>query len=294
MIKKWYRFGKTAMYIERPANMDIPENMGKFEVSEPSPDDKKVYYEICFVDDMEPVCKKIAENSETKVLAERINLIVMETPTGECRFIYLIGGNLPFCAALQTAQDKWKVWVDIKSAGELHWDTVFISMLSLEKHIISWGGMILHTAFLCRNGEAILFSGPSTVGKSTQAGLWEKYRDGSRTINGDRCLLQKENGVWYACGWPVCGSSGICHNEKYPVKAVVMLRQAKENRCEKFGGARAFGEVFAQLTVNTWNSAFKRTVIDNTEALLRDVNVYELYCDISENAVKCLESKLYG
>lgn len=292
MIKKWYRFGKTAMYIQRPDNMIIPENMSKFEISEPSVEDMKVFYEIEFVDDTKPVCEKIIAN-EPKVLARRINFIVMETPTGECRFLYLAGWSLPFAAALQTAEDKWKVRIDIKSAGELHWDTVFISVLSLEKHIISWGGMILHTAFLCHDGEAVLFSGPSEVGKSTQAGLWEKYREGSRTINGDRCLLRKENGTWYACGWPICGSSGICNNEKYPVKAIVMLRQAKENRCERLSGAKAFGEVFAQLTVNNWNTDFKRTVIDNTESLLNEIEVYELYCDISENAVKSLEEKLY-
>ena len=72
-----------------------------------------------------------------------------------------------------------------------------------------------------------------------------------------------------------------------------MLRQAKENRCERLSGVRAFGEVFAQLTVNNWNTDFKRTVIDNTESLLNDIEVYELYCDISENAVSCLENKLY-
>lgn len=293
MITKWYRFGKTAMRIQRPDNMDIPENMSKFEILEPSPEDEKVYYEIEFVEDIKPICERIVEQKPNRELARRINFLVMETTTGECRFIYLIGSNLPFSAALQVAEDKWKVWIDIKSAGELHWDTIFISVLSLEKHIIAWGGMILHTAFLCHKGEAILFSGPSEVGKSTQAGLWEKYREDSRTINGDRCLLRKENGVWYACGWPICGSSGICNNEKYPVKAIVMLRQAKENRCERLSGARAFGEVFAQLTVNNWNTDFKRTVIDNTETLLNDIDVYELYCDISENAVKSLENKLY-
>lgn len=191
MITKWYRFGKTDMRIQRPDNMDIPENMSKFEISEPSSDDNKVYYEIEFVDDIKPICERIIEQKPSRELARRINFFVMETPTGECRFIYLIGSNLPFSAALQVAEDKWKVWIDIKSAGELHWDTIFISVLSLEKHIISWGGMILHTAFLCHKGEAILFSGPSEVGKSTQAGLWEKYREDSRTINGDRCLLRK-------------------------------------------------------------------------------------------------------
>lgn len=148
------------MRIQRPDNMDIPENMSKFEIPEPSSDDNKVYYEIEFVDDIKPICERIIEQKPNKELARRINFLVMETPTGECRFIYLIGNNLPFSAALQVAEDKWKVWIDIKSAGELHWDTIFIAVLSLEKHIIAWGGMILHTAFCVIKGRPYCFRDP--------------------------------------------------------------------------------------------------------------------------------------
>ena len=291
---KWYRFGRTAIQISRPDNMIIPENMGKFEIAEPNSDDRKVYYEIEFTDDIKSYSEKYGESEQNKVLAKRINLMVLSTPTGECRHLYFLNTELPYAVSLQTAEDKWQVWVLADINSELHWDTVFVAMLSLEKHMFANGDMILHTAFLCHDGQAILFSGPSEIGKSTQAGLWERYREDSRTINGDRCLLRKENGVWYACGWPICGSSGICNNEKYPVKAIVMLRQAKENQCEFFNGARAFGEVFAQITVNTWNIDFKRTVIDNVEALFNDISVYELYCDISEEAVKSLENKIFG
>lgn len=291
---KWYRFGRTAIQISRPDDMTIPENMGMFEIAEPKPDDRKVYYEIEFTDDIKSYSEKYGESEQNRVLAKRINLTVLSTPTGECRHFYFLNTELPYAVSLQTAEDKWKVWVSEDIDSELHWDTVFVAMLSLEKHMFANGDMILHTAFLCHEGQAILFSGPSEIGKSTQAGLWEKYTSNSHIVNGDRGLLMKENGVWYVGGWPVCGSSGICNNEKYPVKAIVMLRQAKENRCEFFNGARAFGEVFAQITVNTWNIDFKRTVIDNVEALFNDINVYELYCDISEEAVKCLENKIFG
>ena len=73
----------------------------------------------------------------------------------------------------------------------------------------------------------ILFSGPSGIGKSTQAGLWTKYRK-ARVINGDRTLLKKENGRWMSLGWPICGSSEICYNEAYPVKAVIFLGQGND------------------------------------------------------------------
>lgn len=291
---KWYRFGRTAIQISRPDNMTVPENMGKFEITEPNSEDRKIYYEIEFTDDIKSYSEKYGENGQNRVLAKRINLMVFSTPTGECRHFYFLNPELPYAVSLQTAEDKWKLWVSADINSELHWDTVFVAMLSLEKHMFANGDMILHTAFLCHEGQAILFSGPSEIGKSTQAGLWEKYTSDSHTVNGDRGLLMKENGVWYVGGWPICGSSGICNNEKYPVKAIVMLRQAKQNRCELLRGVQAFRELLPQITVNTWNSAFQLKAMDNIEDLINNIDVYELFCNISSEAVECLKEKIYG
>lgn len=291
---KWYRFGRTAIQISRPDNMTVPENMGKFEITEPNSEDRKIYYEIEFTDDIKSYSEKYGENGQNRVLAKRINLMVFSTPTGECRHFYFLNPDLPYAVSLQTAEDKWKLWVSADINSELHWDTVFVAMLSLEKHMFANGDMILHTAFLCHDGQAILFSGPSEIGKSTQAGLWEKYTSHSHTVNGDRGLLMKENGVWYVGGWPICGSSGICNNEKYPVKAIVMLRQSKENRCELLSGVQAFRELLPQITVNTWNSAFQLKAMDNIEDLINNIDIYELFCDISPEAVECLKEKIYG
>lgn len=290
---KWYRFGRTAIQISRPDNMTVPENMGKFEITEPNFEDRKIYYEIEFTDDIKSYSEKYGENGQNRVLAKRINLMVLSTPSGECRHLYFLNTELPYAVSLQTAEDKWKVWVLSDINSELHWDTVFVAMLSLEKHMFANGDMILHTAFLCHDGQAILFSGPSEIGKSTQAGLWEKYTSDSHTVNGDRGLLMKENGVWHVCGWPICGSSDICNNEKYPVKAIVMLRQAKENRCELLRGVQAFRELLPQITVNTWNSAFQLKAMDNIEDLINNIDVYELFCNISPEAVECLKEKIY-
>ena len=55
----------------------------------------------------------------------------------------------------------------------------------------------------------ILFSGPSGIGKSTQAALWQRYA-GAEIVNGDRALVRPDtgtvSGVFYA------GTSGISRN----------------------------------------------------------------------------------
>ena len=90
------------------------------------------------------------------------------------------------------------------------------------------GMLVLHSAYIVTPaGEAILFSGPSGIGKSTQAALWERFA-GARTVNGDRALVRPVErtvgGVFYA------GTSGICQNVTAPLRAVVLLGQAAENR----------------------------------------------------------------
>ena len=50
-------------------------------------------------------------------------------------------------------------------------------------------------------------------------------------------------------GWPVCGSSNICETGIWPVRAVVMLSQAPENRVERMTPAAAFSQVYGKSAV---------------------------------------------
>ena len=47
-----------------------------------------------------------------------------------------------------------------------------------------------------------------------------------------------------------------------------------------------------QITINAWNSEFQMQAMDELEVLLREIPVYHLECDISEDAVRCLENVL--
>ena len=173
----------------------------------------------------------------------------------------------------------------------LHIDPVFTSLLALERRMIRRDSLVLHCAYVLDHGEAILFSAPSETGKTTQANLWEKYR-GSRTVNGDRALLGKIDGRWHAQGWPVCGTSEVCNNEAHPIRAIVMLSQAKENRAERLTPGQAFPLLYSQITINRWNMEDHIRAMDLMEKLLAEVPVYHLGCTISGEAVTCLENAL--
>lgn len=121
------------------------------------------------------------------------------------------------------------------------------------------GMLVLHSAYIVTSaGEAILFSGPSGIGKSTQAALWQRCA-GARVVNGDRALVdvgrRTANGIFYA------GTSGISENVTAPIRAIVLLGQSSENRVFIPSPQAAFAGVLSQCAYYDWDvsSAEKMT-----------------------------------
>lgn len=291
-----YKIGHVYIELNMPDDMLMPENMLKFQVNQGEFDESVVMR--YFLDVEEDIIAKANELFARRVAgkeAVRNNIRVFQTVSGECRVINFLGHELPYAVTLEEKSSEksgvTRVWYRKEISHMLTHDTVFVSALSLEKLMIDDGALILHSAYMNYRGKAVLFSAPSETGKSTQANLWEKYRD-TYTVNGDRSLLIRENDGWYAYGWPICGSSEICRNEVYPIQAIVMLKQAKENKAYPLKGFQAMREVMEQIMINTWDREFQIRVMDQLEKLLNEIPVYRLECNISEEAVKCLEEVL--
>lgn len=294
MDKRLYRIGHTGFEICMEEDIPSPKNLELFRVETSDKDSthNSIVYYMKFTDDIAALEAELRKEQDgTCREVKRDNLSVFQSGRGECRVINFKGAEKPYAITCQEEEHTVRVWYDREVAPMLLYDTVFLAALCMEKFLIKDEAMILHSAYMWRDDKAILFSAPSGTGKSTQADLWEKYR-GTRTVNGDRSLLIRENDGWYAYGFPICGSSEICHNEAYPVRAIVMLKQAKENQVYKLSGVQAVRELMGQITVNAWDVDFQMKVIDKLEQLIAEVPVYRQECDISEEAVECLEDAL--
>lgn len=225
--------------------------------------------------------------------ARRDDILVYREGDLEQRYLSFFGDSqqLPFACCQEESPESTRVFLHPGILDDLAYDTVFTSLFSLERRMIAHDALILHSSYTRCKGQAILFSAPSGTGKSTQAGLWEQYRN-ARQINGDRSLLRRIDGVWHACGWPVCGSSEICHNEDAPIQAIVMLSQSDGNEIRRLSPMQAFSQLYSQITVNRWSRDFQTRAMDLIEELIRDVPVYHLACTISREAVDCLDQAL--
>lgn len=154
------------------------------------------------------------------------------------------------------------------------------------------GMLVLHSAYIVASaGKAILFSGPSGVGKSTQAALWERCA-GARVVNGDRALVdvgkKTANGIFYS------GTSGISENVTAPVRAIVLLGQGSENRVLVPSPQAAFAGVLSQCAYYEWDVSSAEKMTECVARLVSDVPVLRMDCLPDATAVDALRGKLGG
>ena len=179
-------------------------------------------------------------------------------------------------------KERWETY-----AGE--WQ--FLHLIGIEEVLIRHQAFLLHSSVVEMNGKVFLFSGPSGIGTSTQASLWEQYL-GADILNGDRCIIRRKTDGFYGCGSPWCGTSKIYRAEQFPVGGILLLRQAEENAIRRVG-KEAFIEIYEQSIVNSWNGEFVLQLSDLIGELLKEIPVYELFCRPDQDAVQLAYETLF-
>ena len=163
--------------------------------------------------------------------------------------------------------------------------------LGFEGLLIRQDRVCFHAACVETDHGGILFSGPSGIGKSTQAQLWCDHR-GAKLLNGDRPILQRTEQGFLAWGSPYAGSSKCHVNEAVPVSALVFLAQEPCNRIRRLKPSEAFRRIYAGLTMYTWDREFMNRAVDLALELVSTVPCLEFGCVPERSAVEFLEGQL--
>lgn len=165
-------------------------------------------------------------------------------------------------------------------------------LLAQELLFIRNGRLMIHASFVRCDGRGILFTGPSGMGKSTQAGLWHRYL-GAQILNGDKTVLQLGVDRVTAWGSPYAGTSGIYRNENAPAAAIVALRQGRENLLRRLQGREALLELMPRMATALWADKWHIQAMDLAIALVERVPVYLLTCRPDAEAVELVRREIF-
>ena len=160
----------------------------------------------------------------------------------------------------------------------LYSGTFFYEQLSL------FNGLMLHSSCVEYKGKAYLFSAPSGTGKSTHTHLWLKYLPDCRIINDDKPAIRVIDGVPQAFGTPWSGKTDENINEGVPIGGICFLGRG-ENEIKQIPGIAAL-KLFMDQTVRPRDKNLMNKMLETLNIILTNVPIYQMTCDMSEDAVR--------
>ena len=155
------------------------------------------------------------------------------------------------------------------------------------------GGSIIHASCIVYQGKAILFCGPSGMGKSTQAKLWEDSFD-CYMISSDAPAVLLEDGGAVAYGMPWDGSDQIMVQESAPVAAIIELEQAKENSIRAMEEREAYQRLLQQGHLPLWEQNILMKEMHVLKEMAGRIPFYHLACRPEKAAAELVEKTVFS
>ena len=151
---------------------------------------------------------------------------------------------------------------------------------------------LMHGSAVCAEGEAVLFTAPSGVGKSTHTALWLEQISGSFVVNGDKPLLSLHKEGCFVCGTPWAGKEGWYRNVLIPLKAICLLGRGTENRIREISFQEAFPMLLQQSYRPEDTAALEKT-LELLHRLEGTVRFYSLMCNRDPEAARTAYGSIY-
>ena len=154
-------------------------------------------------------------------------------------------------------------------------------------------GIMMHASAVICNGKAILFTGVSGAGKSTQANLW-KQNMGSEVLNYDQVLIFLHGDSVMTCGTPWAGKENLYIPGKYPLHAIVLVDKAEDDYVTELSKGEAFSRIYLNNYLYPLNEEIENRYYDSISCLVSRIPVYELKCTITRRPVERLYKTLFS
>lgn len=196
------------------------------------------------------------------------------------------------CASEMMFIDKnWEHALILPLHNQSYLDRFFCQLFYT--HAVRKKILYLHGSLISHQVHGLMFLGPSGIGKTTQAELWNRYRD-ALIINGDVVFVQETENTFLGWGTPWHGSSPYCENTNVPVHAMIVLKQSPENSIRELTGFEKVTAVSQSVFYPRWLEKGMELCLETLDHLLTKVPVYELSCRPDEEAVRLTEEAVFG
>jgi hypothetical protein len=152
----------------------------------------------------------------------------------------------------------------------------------------------MHGASISYDDKAYLFTAPSGTGKSTHIRLWKKYLgEKVKIVNGDKPFLSIENNTPIIYGTPWAGKERWHRNCSEHLAGICFIQRGFTNTICMLKPEESLSLLFKQVYMPDDAVAVGHT-LELLDALIRNVPLYLLECDMSEDAVRCSFETLTG
>lgn len=283
-MRKVYKVLGVNIALETEFDFVTEENLKPFEIASDSPVDEIYHFQLC--DKIPQVSGQCVSDGHTfKAYQDGV-----KTYYG----YYYFDDKPPFMLLVSdknTPHITQGYYVKPEKIESFISGTFFMH-IPLEQILAERKAFILHSSAIDVNGEGILFTAPSGTGKTTHANLWVEH-EGAEIINGDRTGIRCIDGKWIASGLPYDGSSRKFNPNIFPLKAIVVIRQGKENVIEPLRPAEAFRWILSETALYYWEKKSTDIAVDAIRNLVTEIPCYILHCRPDKEAVDTVKKALF-
>ena len=149
----------------------------------------------------------------------------------------------------------------------------------------------IHASAIRINNQAILLSGPSKSGKSTQTKFFLEVEENASIINEDKPLIRIEDNKVYILGSPWSGKDVINNNLKLPLKAIFFLNKCDNSSIDIIPNKDKL-KILLKNIHRPGDETNINHMVDVLKTIVEETNIYQFNCENNLNSARILNSFL--
>lgn len=157
--------------------------------------------------------------------------------------------------------------------------------IALECWLTRHGYISLHAAAVELNGQALAFTGPSGLGKSTRADMTIRSL-GAKLINGDRPLICVKDQSLYGVPWD--GKEQCFRNVHYPLQTICEVRRSESVYVRKMSFQQRRKLLLRQAFMPMWDTETVMLQMANLSKIAMSFPIVRIFCGPEEKDIEAL------